>query len=70
MDKNAMIFVIIIVLILLVAAGVMNYNQGITNETAIKRGLEECPNLRSNNKADTIWVKDCSKFMKDYNKVK
>lgn len=34
---------------------------------AIQKGLEECPNPRSNFSNDTIWVKDCEGFLRAYN---
>lgn len=34
-----------------------------------KNGLEECPNLRANGSNETIWVKDCTKYMETYNKL-
>ena len=34
-----------------------------------KNGLEQCPNLRARASNETIWVKDCIKYMESYNKL-
>jgi len=42
----------------------LDYN----SNSKAKSGLEECPNYRSNNSTDTIWVKDCKEFTETYHK--
>lgn len=56
---------IAIMVIALTVSCVVAYTDYNSNSKA-KSGLEECPNFRSNNSTDTIWVKDCKEFTESY----
>lgn len=43
-----------------------SYSKSIEAKASIENGLEECPNYRSGNGGDTVWVRSCKEFTNTY----
>jgi len=62
----------IALVILVIIGGIVSYNymENKDNTIMANSGLEQCPKTPDWRNSGNIWVKDCSKYMKDWQDIK
>ena len=69
MDKNEIIGTLLA--IFLIITGILGYNYIENKDGNVKAtaGLEQCSKTPDWNNSGNIWVKDCAKYMQEWQKV-
>jgi len=70
MENNIIVGFILVILIMVGGIVSYNYIKNKDNTIMANARLEQCPKTPTWRGSESIWVKDCSRYMKDWQKIK